>query len=41
MGIAAVPATLLVERDGTYMVHSGVLDEHGLAVWIQKVIAEP
>ena len=41
LGIAAVPATLLVERDGSYTVHSGVLDEHDLAAWIGDVSAEP
>jgi thiol-disulfide isomerase/thioredoxin len=41
LGIAAVPATFLVERDGSHTVHSGVLDERDLAVWIQEVTAEP
>lgn len=41
LGIAAVPATLLVERDGSYTVHSGALDEQELAAWIEDVSAEP
>lgn len=39
--ITAVPATLLVERDGSYMVHSGVLTDDDLAAWIADVTAEP
>ena len=41
LAVAAVPATLLVDRDGTFVVHSGAIDRDDLVSWIDRVTAEP
>jgi cytochrome c biogenesis protein CcmG, thiol:disulfide interchange protein DsbE len=38
--ITGLPATVFVERDGTYIIHAGTVDRDELATWIARVRSE-